>query len=97
MENSQTILLYNITPEELKDMIVKDLKEELKAVLLDTKKQEYYSIEEVAEQLKCSKLTVHNYIKKGFLSAFKLGRRNYVKRVDLDKALIEVKSLRYKR
>lgn len=97
MENSKTILLYNITPEELRDMIVKDLKVELEAILSKAKESENYSMEEVAAQLKCSKLTVHNYIKKGYIPAFKIGRRCYIKRKDLDNALKEIKSLRYRR
>ena len=33
MENTKTIILYNITPVELKDMIIADLKIELEVFL----------------------------------------------------------------
>ncbi|WP_179320767.1 helix-turn-helix domain-containing protein [Winogradskyella helgolandensis] len=55
------------------------------------------SIQEVSDELGVTNLTVHNYIKKGVLPAFKIGRRVFIKRVDLDDALKEVKSLKYKR
>lgn len=35
MENSKTILLYNITPDELKDLIIADLKIKLEAISLN--------------------------------------------------------------
>lgn len=55
------------------------------------------SISEVAEELGVTKITVHSYIKKGLLRAIKIGRRVYVKRDDLNSALKEYKSLKYKR
>ncbi|WP_299111734.1 helix-turn-helix domain-containing protein [uncultured Winogradskyella sp.] len=60
-------------------------------------KNEKLSVQEVSEELGVTDLTVHNYIKKGILPAFKIGRRVFIKRVDLDDALKEVKSLRYQR
>jgi len=55
------------------------------------------SISEVAKELGVTDLTVHNYIKRGTLPASKMGNRVWIKRIDLDEALKEVKSLKYKR
>ncbi|TYB74257.1 helix-turn-helix domain-containing protein [Bizionia myxarmorum] len=65
--------------------------------LFSTKENTKLSIKEAAEELGVAKLTIHNYIKKGILPAFKIGRRVFIKRQDFDVALSEVKSLKYRR
>lgn len=99
MKNNKTILLYNITPEELKEMIMTELKEEINAMLinLNSNKPDYYSCQEAAKMLRVSVLTIYNYIKKGFLPATKIRRKIQIKRIDLENALEEVKSLKYRR
>ncbi|HCY80339.1 MAG TPA: hypothetical protein DHV22_01380, partial [Xanthomarina gelatinilytica] len=62
-----------------------------------TDENEKLSIKDVSDELGVAELTVHNYIKKGILPALKIGRRVFIKRTDLDNALKEVKSLKYKR
>lgn len=76
----------------------------IETLLLDIKhkpleevKPENLTVKETAEVLKVSEQSVHNYIKKGFLPAKKLGRILLINRADLDDALAEVKSLKYKR
>ncbi|WP_242084229.1 helix-turn-helix domain-containing protein [Aestuariivivens sediminis] len=93
----KTILLYNITPKELKDLITADLKIEFEKILNRSNEQENYTVDEVTKLLNCSKLSVYNYIKKGLLPASKIGRRYIIKKRDLDESLKEVKSLRYRR
>ena len=97
MENTRTILLHNITPEELKDMIITDLKIELENIINRANEQENYSVDEVSNLINCSKQSVYNYIKKGWLSASKIGRNYIIQKSDLESALKEVKSLRYRR
>ena len=97
MDNKKTILLHNINPNELTDMIISELKIELEAILLKANEVENYTIKETSNLLKCSKLTIYNYIKKGILPASKIGRNYIIKKTDLDNALMEVKSLKYKR
>ena len=63
----------------------------------ENEKSENLTVKEVAEVLKVSEQSVHNYIKKGFIPAQKLGRVLLIKREDLDNALTEVKTLKYKR
>ncbi|QCX00116.1 helix-turn-helix domain-containing protein [Aggregatimonas sangjinii] len=60
-------------------------------------KSENLTVKEAAEVLKVSEQSVHNYIKRGFFSAKRLGRVLLIKRADLDEALTEVKSMKYKR
>ncbi|GAA4277702.1 helix-turn-helix domain-containing protein [Aquimarina mytili] len=64
---------------------------------IEEKKPENLTVKETAKLLKVSEQSVHNYIKRGTLSAQKVGRILLIKRTDLDNALTEVKSLKYKR
>lgn len=89
----QAVTITQITLDELESMIDRVLKS-------NTPKQqtnEKLSVQEVANELGVTILTVHNYIKRGTLLAFKIGRRVYIKREDLEQALKEKKSLKYKR
>ena len=64
---------------------------------IEVEKSENLTVKEVAEVLKVSEQSVHSYIKKGFIPAQKLDRILLIKRTDLDNALTEVKTLKYKR
>ncbi len=70
---------------------------DIKHLPIEEEKPENLTVKETAEVLKVSEQSVHNYIKKGFIPAQKLGRVILIKRTDLDNALTEVKSLKYKR
>lgn len=93
---SNTIQLQNVSKTELFDHLEKILDNKLKPIL-SSENHEKLSIQETAEELGVAELTVHNYIKKGYIRAFKIGRRVFIKRSDLDESLKEVKSIRYKR
>lgn len=58
---------------------------------------ENLTVKETAEFLKVSEQSIHNYIKRGLFSAQKVGRILLIKKSDLEDALKEVKSLKYKR
>ncbi len=77
---------------------------EIKNLLLDIqntpKKEElpkHYSVQELSKLLNCSELSIYSYIKKGFLPASKIGRKYIIKSVDLENALKDYKSLKYRR
>ena len=76
---------------------IENLLLEIKHKPVEEEKSENLTVKETAEFLKVSEQSVHNYIKKGFLSAQKVGRILLIKREDLENALAEVKSLKYKR
>tara|TARA_R110001599_G_scaffold319030_1_gene528760 strand:- start:167 stop:442 length:276 start_codon:yes stop_codon:yes gene_type:complete len=76
----------------------------IESLLLDIKhkpdeieKSENLTVKETAELLKVSEQSIHNYIKKGLIPAMKVGRILLLKREDLNDALTDVKSLKYKR
>ncbi|NQY06922.1 MAG: helix-turn-helix domain-containing protein [Flavobacteriaceae bacterium] len=76
---------------------IENLLLELKNKPVEEKKSENLTVKETAEFLKVSEQSVHNYIKRGFLSAQKVGRILLIKREELENSLEEVKSLKYKR
>tara|TARA_B110000503_G_C6976583_1_gene341399 strand:+ start:183 stop:455 length:273 start_codon:yes stop_codon:yes gene_type:complete len=55
------------------------------------------NVQEAAELLKVSTQSIHSYIKKGKLPAQQIGRKYLIKRADLENALQETKSLKYRR
>lgn len=56
-----------------------------------------YTIKEASVELRVSVLTIRNYIEKGYLKANKIGNRILINNDCIEKALQEVKNLRYKR
>lgn len=75
--------------ESLKDFYEKQKKAENSQVNL--------TIKEAARFLNVSDLTVRNYIKRGDIKARRIGNRLIIKKEQLENALKEVKSLKYKR
>ena len=76
----------------------------IESLLLDIKhkpepedKPENLTVKEAAPLLKVSEQSVIKYIKKGLLPAKFIGRSYLIRREDLEAALTEYKSLKYKR
>lgn len=76
---------------------IENLLLDIKYKPIDEEKTENLTVKEASALLKVSEQSVHNYIKKGFLPAQKVGRILLIKRSDVDNSLKEVKSLKYKR
>ena len=94
LENSIT-QLYGITPKQLTDNILKDVRTELKEIVLNfqpKKQSEYLTRKEVAKILKVSLVTLTDWNKKGVLKPYRLGNLIRYKRVELDQALISINS-----
>ena len=81
--------------EELSD--IKGLLLEIIQQPKEESKPENLTVKESADFLKVSEQSIHNYIKKGFIKAHKMVRIYLIKRIDIEEALTEVKSLKYKR
>jgi excisionase family DNA binding protein len=90
------IQLQNVSKSELFEHLENIIDRKLD-VLSKTDENEKLSIKDVAKEHDVADLTVHNWIKKGWLPASKIGRRIFIKRSDLNDALKEVKSLKYRR
>lgn len=89
------------TPEMLEEIIKTSLDTVIRDYYLQKEatktKKKNYTIKEAARELNVSILTVRNYIQKGYIKAYKIGNRVLISYESLQKAMTEVKSLRYKR
>lgn len=90
------IQIHNVTRKEFVSIIENVIEDRLTA-FLKTKEPENMTVQETAKLLGVTELTIHNYIKRGLIPASKIGRRIVIKRTDIETALSEVKSLKYKR
>ena len=94
LENRVT-QVFGITPQQLTDNILKDVKTELNKIVqnFQPKKQpEYLTRKEVAKILKVSLVTLTDWNKKGVLKPYRLGNLIRYKREELDQALITIYS-----
>lgn len=89
------------TKEELEDLVKTSVKFALEQYFTNQKNQQpiekFITVQDAAVKLKVSDLTVRNYIKRGLINANKVGNRILIETASIDKALEEVKSLKYKR
>ncbi len=94
MEN--ILHIQTITKQEFIS-IIKDVIEEKLTKDKNSNEPKNLTIKEVASTLNVSELTVYNYISRGLLPANKIGRKYIIRKEDLEAALKEVKSLKYRR
>jgi len=70
---------------------------DLLKLLAANKLEEKITPEIAAAEIDVTTQTIYSYIKAGKIPASKVGRKLLIKRIDLENALQEVKSLKYKR
>lgn len=90
----RNIQFVQTSPEELRSLILADLKKEidlLKKEFQPKEPSEYLTRNEVAEFLKVDISSVHNFRKRGLLKAYSIGTRVYFKRDEVEQSLIELK------
>jgi excisionase family DNA binding protein len=89
------------TKEELEELVKTSVKFAIEEYFKLQKKQEptekFITIQETAIRLKISTQTARNYVKRGVIKGRKVGRRVLIETASIEKALSEVKSLKYKR
>jgi len=93
MESSKITQVFGITPTELKEDILKDVRAELKEIVQNfqpVKPPEYITRQEAAKILKVSLVTLTDWNKKGVLKPYRLGNLIRYKRTELDEALIAI-------
>lgn len=78
---------FQTTQEQLVARVVNELKNELKQA---TFTEQYLTREEVSELLKISLSTIHNWTKRGILSAYQIGGRVYFKTSDIECSMIKL-------
>jgi len=91
----KTIQLIDISLTELKNEIVKDLKNylvpELSKEFQPKQPTIYLTRNEVAEMLQIDISTVHNWTKSDKIQSYGIGGRIYYKRKEVENAIVELK------
>lgn len=95
MTETNITQVHGITPQQLKESILSDVRTELKEIVLNFQPQlqpEYLTRKEVAKILKVSLVTLTDWNKKGVLKPYRLGNLIRYKSAELDQALISINS-----
>lgn len=95
MTETNITQVHGITPQQLASSILKDVRTELKEIVLNfqpQKQPEYLTRKEVAKILKVSLVTLSDWNNKGVLKPYRLGNLIRYKREELDQALISINS-----
>lgn len=90
---SNSIQLLQISPEELKMLILKDIKKELETLKKDFQPKVpdvYMTRSEVANYLKINLSTVHSWSKSGKLKSYGIGNRVYYKRKEVENSIVRI-------
>jgi len=95
MTENNITQVHGITPQQLTSNILKDVRAELKEIVLNfqpKKLPDYLTRKEVAKILKVSLVTLSDWNKKGVLKPYRLGNLIRYKRDEIDQALISINS-----
>ncbi|MFI1743255.1 helix-turn-helix domain-containing protein [Thalassobellus sediminis] len=95
MQESKMTQVFGITPTELKEDIINDVRAELNVIAQNfqpIKPPEYLTRQEVAVILKVSLVTLTDWNKKGILKPYRLGNLIRYKQAELEEALISINS-----
>ena len=90
----EQIQFVGTTPEELCDLFDGRIDKKinsLKEIFQTKQPQEYITRQQTANFFKVDLATVHNWTKRGFLKAYKIGQRVYYKLDEVEDALTKVK------
>ena len=90
MEQLQFIGISPTAHVSLIDEILNRRLEDLKTHFQPKEPTEYLTRHEVAEMLKINLSSVHNWTKKGIITAYQIGGRVYYKRQELEASIIEL-------
>lgn len=95
MTKTKTTEIHCITPDEFRNIIINDIKEELSNIAkhlnpLRKPKEEYLTRKEVAKILKISLPTISDWNKKGILNPLRIGNLIRYKKSDLEDALVQI-------
>ncbi len=95
--STNTILLQNVSQEELKELIRQSVREEIQAFSPPQRKEnEYLTRKEVKELLKISLPTLNEHTKTGKLKGYRIGGRVLYLRNDIENSLKEIATSKYR-
>lgn len=91
----QTVQFIQVTPEQLQTAIIEGVKtqlEDLKKHFQPKEPKQYLTRNEVAKMLSVDLSTVHNWTKKGILTANQIGGRVFYLRSSVESAIVQLKN-----
>ena len=95
---SQSIILQNVSSEDLKQIISDAVQEQLRQFQPQQNNEiKYLTRKEVAKLLKISLPTLNEYTKTGKIKAKKLGGRVLYRADEIENSLTEIEALKYHR
>ena len=89
----EQIQFVQTTPEQLQKAIIEGVKtqlQDLKQHFQPKEPNEYMTRQEVSKMLSVDLSTVHNWTKKGILTAHQIGGRVFYLRTDVEKAIVKL-------
>jgi excisionase family DNA binding protein len=83
------IYLEGITLHDLNETLLKGVDEKLANLIRksEVEEQEYLTRKELAKKLSISLPTLHDWVKKNILRAYRIGNRVYFKKSEIDSSL----------
>lgn len=97
LQEQKVTQVYGISPEELKESILQEIRFELESIRqsfqVEEQKNEveYLTRKEAAKLLKISLVTISDWNKKGILKPYRIGNLIRYKRDEIEAALIQIK------
>jgi excisionase family DNA binding protein len=79
---------FNSLPEDIRSL--KERIQNIEQNLQPKEPTEYLTKQEVADMLKVDLSTIHNWSKRGILTYFQLGGRIYLRRKDVEAAIVKL-------
>lgn len=89
----QSILLNQVSPEELHNIVIDGVKTCLKDLgryLQPKQDNDLLTREEAAKKLKISISTLNNWVSKGILQTYGIGGRVYLKNNEIEQAIVQL-------
>jgi len=93
MQETKITQVFGITPSELKESILQDVRTELQEMSKNfqpVQPAEYLTRQETAELLKVSLVTLSDWNKKGVIKPYRLGNLIRYKRAEIETALLAI-------
>ena len=93
-----TLQIQNLSVDELKEIIENTIESKVQSLLPKPVPQtRYLTRKETAQKLGISLVTLHKWTKNGIIKGHKINTRVRFKSEEVDKALKEIESLKYRR
>jgi excisionase family DNA binding protein len=96
MEQMKMTQVFGISPDEFRESILTDVREEIKTLSQNFQPitpTEYLTRKEIAKILKISLVTLSEWNRKKILMPYRLGKLIRYKRTDIDLALVSINSV----